>query len=160
MSNYLDGKTAVVTGAGGGIGRAIAMALAAEGARVVVNDLGGDLHGKGSSTTLADGVVEEIRQAGGTAAANHDDVSNFEAAERIIGAAVDSFGGIDILVNNAGITRHAWFYDMAEEDFDRVLTVHVKGVFNCSRHACGPMMKQGWVQQYLDQPSVRVAERG
>ncbi|MCH7554187.1 MAG: SDR family NAD(P)-dependent oxidoreductase [Chloroflexi bacterium] len=144
MSNYLRGKTAVVTGAGGGIGRAIAMALAAEGARVVVNDLGGDLHGVGSSSGMADGVVEEIRQAGGTAIANHADVSNFNAAEGIIQAAIDSFGSIDILVNNAGITRHAVFHEMTEEDFDRVLTVHVKGVFNCSRHACGPMIKQGW----------------
>ena len=144
MSSYLEGKAAVVTGAGGGIGRAIALALAAEGAKVVVNDLGGGLDGSGASNAPADAVVEEIAEAGGTAVANYDDVSRFEAAGRIIQTSVDAFGGIDILVNNAGISRPGWFYEMEEEDFDAVVNVHLKGTFNCSRHACGPMMERRW----------------
>ena len=144
MSGYVDGKAAIVTGAGGGIGRAIAMALAEEGAKVVINDLGGDVRGVGSSRSMADTVVEEIKALEGVAVASYDDVSDYEAAGRIVRTAVESFGSIDILVNNAGINRPMSFYEMREEDFDRVVTVHMKGVFNCSRQACGPMMEQRW----------------
>ena len=143
MSAYLDGRVAIVTGSGGGIGRAIALALAEEGTDAAAN-INGEVRGVGASRSMADAVADEIAAAGGSAVASYDDVADFEAAGRIVQTALDSFGKLDILVNNAGINRPVWFWEMAEEDFDQVLAVHAKGTFNCSRHAVAPMMRQGW----------------
>jgi len=142
MGDRLKGRTAVVTGAGRGIGRAIALALAAEGANVVVNDPGVNVDGTGHDRGPADQVVEEIRSAGGTAVANYETVADYEAAGRIIQAAVDSFGRIDILVNNAGILRDRMVFNMTEEEWDAVIAVHLKGTFNCTRHASVLMRQQ------------------
>jgi NAD(P)-dependent dehydrogenase (short-subunit alcohol dehydrogenase family) len=142
MGKRLEGKAAVVTGAGRGIGRGIAHLLAAEGAAVVVNDLGGDVRGGGHDEEPADTVVGEIRAVGGTATANYENVSSWSGAERIIGAAVAEFGRIDILVNNAGILRDRMLFNMTEDDWDAVIAVHLKGTFNCMRHACGHMRQQ------------------
>jgi NAD(P)-dependent dehydrogenase (short-subunit alcohol dehydrogenase family) len=142
MGARLAGKAAVVTGAGRGIGRAIAELLAAEGAAVVVNDLGGNVDGSGGQTSVADEVVAAIKAKGGTAVANHDSVSDFRAAERIVGTAVKEFGAIDVLVNNAGILRDRMIFNMTEEDWDAVIAVHLKGSFNCTRHAAVHMRQQ------------------
>jgi 3-oxoacyl-[acyl-carrier protein] reductase len=135
MGKRLEGRAAVVTGAGRGIGRAIAELLAAEGAAVVVNDLGSEVTGAGASTRVANEVVDAIRARGGRAVANHDSVADFVAAERIVGTAVKEFGAIDILVNNAGILRDRMIFNMSEEEWDAVVAVHLKGTFNCTRHA-------------------------
>ncbi len=135
MAKRLEGRAAVVTGAGRGIGRAIAELLAAEGAAVVVNDLGGAVDGTGASRGAADEVVESIRSCGGKAIANYDSVADYTAAERIVGTAVREFGAIDILVNNAGILRDRMLFNMTEEEWDAVIAVHLKGTFNCTRHA-------------------------
>lgn len=132
----LDGKVAIVTGAGRGIGRAEALLLAREGAKVVVNDLGVELSGEGKDHRVADSVVREIKEAGGEAVANFDSVSDFNAAKRIIDTAIDAFGKLDILVNNAGFIRDRIIFKMSEEEFDSVVAVHLKGTFNCSRWAC------------------------
>ncbi|MDX6477978.1 MAG: hypothetical protein QOG29_565 [Gaiellaceae bacterium] len=131
----LDGKVAIVTGAGRGIGREHALALAAAGATVVVNDLGATLAGEGSDTTPAQQVVAEIEAAGGAAAANGDDVADFAGAERMVAQAIDAYGRLDILVNNAGITRDRMLVNMSEEEWDSVLAVHLKGHFAPTRHA-------------------------
>jgi NAD(P)-dependent dehydrogenase (short-subunit alcohol dehydrogenase family) len=138
----LDGRVAVVTGAGRGIGRGIALELAREGAKVVVNDPGVETDGRGGSEDPAAMVVKEIEQLGGEGAPNYDDVSNFEAAKNIVQTAVDSFGKIDILVNNAGILRDRSLLKMEEAEFDAVIGVHLKGTFNCARHAAGLMREQ------------------
>jgi len=137
----LDNRVAVVTGAGRGIGRDIARCLAAEGAKVVVNDVGVSLGGEGTGEDPAAEVCKEIEAAGGQAIPNHDSVSDFEAAGRIIGAAVESFGAIDIVVNNAGIVRDRTLVKMDESDYDAVIAVHQKGTFNTVRHAA-PLMKE------------------
>jgi NAD(P)-dependent dehydrogenase (short-subunit alcohol dehydrogenase family) len=131
----LDGKVAIVTGAGRGIGREHALALAEAGARVVVNDLGATLAGEGADATPAQQVVAEIESAGGAAVANGDDVADFAGAARLIGQALDTYGRLDILVNNAGITRDRMLVNMSEEEWDSVLTVHLKGHFAPTRHA-------------------------
>ena len=131
----LDGKVAVVTGAGRGIGRTEALLLASEGAKVVVNDVGGAMSGEGSDQTPAQQVVDEIQGAGGQAAANYDSVTDFDGAKRMVDQAVDSFGGLDILVNNAGILRDKMSFNMDEADWDAVIAVHLKGHFCSSRHA-------------------------
>ncbi len=140
----LDGRVAVVTGSGRGIGRAFAMGMAAAGAKVVVNDVGATLHGEGSGEDPAAQVCDDIRAAGGEAIANHDSVTDFDAAGRIVASAVDSFGRLDILVNNAGIVRDRTLVKMTEADFDAVLAVHLKGSFNCAHHAGGVMREAGY----------------
>jgi len=131
----LDGKVAIVTGAGRGLGRTHALLLASEGARVVVNDLGGEWDGAGTDNRPAAEVVEEIKAAGGDAVANYESCSNFKAAENLVNQAVDTFGGLDILVNNAGILRDKMSYNMSEEDWDSVIDVHLKGHFATTHFA-------------------------
>jgi NAD(P)-dependent dehydrogenase (short-subunit alcohol dehydrogenase family) len=131
----LDGRIAVITGAGRGIGREHALLFAAEGAKVVVNDLGGAPDGSGSDQTAAEAVVEEIRAAGGEAEANHDDVADFDGARRIVEQAVGSYGRLDVLVNNAGILRDAFLHKMTEDEWDLVVRVHLKGHWCMLRHA-------------------------
>jgi NAD(P)-dependent dehydrogenase (short-subunit alcohol dehydrogenase family) len=142
MGHRLQDKVAIVTGAGRGIGRGIALLMAAEGAAVVVNDLGSDVDGQGRSSSPADEVVAEIRAGGGRAVANHDSVSDFDAAENIIATAVDHFGRLDILVNNAGILRDRMIFNLSESDWDAVIAVHLKGTFNCTRHASRVLREQ------------------
>ena len=142
MGNRLKDRVAVVTGAGRGIGRGIALLLAEEGAAVVVNDLGGNVDGSGQSGTPAEEVVAEIKSKGGRAVANADSVASFSAAENIVNTAVKEFGRIDILVNNAGILRDRMICNLSEEDWDAVINVHLKGAFNCTRHAAVQMRQQ------------------
>jgi NAD(P)-dependent dehydrogenase (short-subunit alcohol dehydrogenase family) len=130
----LDGRVAIVTGAGHGIGRGHALELAKEGARVLVNDLGSSLQGEGRGKD-ADLTVEIIRSRGGEAAANYDDVADFEAAGRMVRRAIDELGRLDILVNNAGIARDATIWKMTEDDWDKVIRVHLKGTFAPTHHA-------------------------
>ena len=139
--SLLDGRVAVVTGSGRGIGREFALCLASEGASVVVNDVGVSLDGQGGDEDPAANVVREIEAAGGKAVANYDSVSDFEGAKRLVQTAVDSFGQLDILVNNAGIVRDKSLVKMEESEFDAVIAVHLKGTFNCARHAA-PIMKE------------------
>lgn len=131
----LDGRVAVVTGAGRGIGASLARIMAAEGAAVVVNDLGVSLEGSGRDTGPADQVVEDIRRAGGAAVANYDNVADHAAAEHIIQTALDSFGRLDVLVNVAGILRDRMVFNMTEEEWDAVIAVHLKGTFNTTKFA-------------------------
>ncbi len=137
-----DGRVAIVTGAGGGLGRCHALALSAEGAKVVVNDLGGARDGSGSGTSMADGVVEEIRAAGGEAVANYDSVADAAGAQGIVQAAVDAFGRIDIVVNNAGILRDKSLLKMEESMWDVVVAVHLKGSFLVTQAAGRRMVEQ------------------
>jgi len=129
MAKRLAGKVAIVTGAGRGIGRGEALALAAEGAKVVVNDLGGAVDGAGASSSPAEEVVVEIKKLGGEAVANYDSVVTMKGGENIVKTAIDNFGKLDILVNNAGILRDRMLFNMGEEDWDLVLKVHLYGHF-------------------------------
>ena len=133
--NRLDGLTAIVTGAGRGLGREHALLLAELGAHVVVNDNGGDLSGTGADKAPAQQVVEEITAAGGSAIAHISSVSDWDATKALVDCAVETYGGLDILVNNAGILRDRTIVQMSEEDWDLVLDVHVKGHFNVLKHA-------------------------
>ena len=142
MGERLKDRVAVVTGAGRGIGRGIALLLAQEGAAVVVNDVGGAVDGSGQSATPAEEVVAEITAAGGRAVANADSVASFSAAETIIDTAIKEFGRLDILVNNAGILRDRMIFNLSEADWDAVIAVHLKGAFNCTRHAAVHMRQQ------------------
>ena len=137
MDQMLAGKSIIVTGAGRGIGRAIAMMLAESGANVLVNDLGASAQGEGSDSSPAAEVVSEITSLGGTAVANYSSVSESENADAIVQTCIDTFGSVDGLVNNAGILRDTIFHKMSEAQFDLVLDVHLKGSFNMSR-ACAP----------------------
>ena len=131
----LDGKVAIVTGAGRGIGRGEALLLAKQGAKVIVNDLGGEWDGSGNDQRPAQQVVDEIVAAGGTAAANYDDVADWAGSKNMIDQAIETFGSLDILVNNAGILRDKMIFNMDESDWDAVMRVHLKGHFAPTRHA-------------------------
>lgn len=139
--NMMNDKVVVVTGAGGGIGRDIALLMARYGARVLVNDIGASLDGAGRDTTPGQRVVEEIREAGGEAAVNTDSVAEKGAGERIISQALDIFGRVDCVVNNAGILRDRFFHKMSDEEWDTVLKVHLYGTFGISR-AAAPLFKE------------------
>lgn len=131
----LDGKVAIVTGAGNGVGRGEAIMLADHGAKVVVNDLGVAVTGEGSDQRPADEVVNVIKARGGEAVANYDSVADFDGAKSIVATAIDSFGRLDVLVNNAGVLRDRMMFSMSPEDFDVVVKVHMYGTFNTMHHA-------------------------
>ncbi|HET8613517.1 MAG TPA: SDR family oxidoreductase [Sphingomonas sp.] len=133
--SLLDGRVAIVTGGGRGVGRAYALKLAEQGAKVLVNDLGGSAAGEGADATPAQEVVAEIKAKGGEAAVNGGDVSDFRQAQEMIQQAVDTFGGLDILINNAGILRDRMLFNMTEEEWDAVVKVHLKGTFAPTHHA-------------------------
>jgi NAD(P)-dependent dehydrogenase (short-subunit alcohol dehydrogenase family) len=137
----VKGRVVVITGAGGGLGRQHALLLAREGARVVVNDLGGNRDGSGFGSDMADDVVAEITDAGGEAVANYDDVSTSDGGEQIIKTAVEAFGQVDAVVNNAGILRDKSFHKMTPDQWDAVLRVHLYGAFNVTR-AAWPLMRE------------------
>ncbi len=139
----MAGKVAVVTGAGGGIGREIALAMALEGARVVVNDIGASLAGEGGSATPGEQTVQIIQQRGGEAVANTDSVAEWDSARRIIQCAMDKFGRVDAVVNNAGILRDGIFHKMSPQDWLAVVNVHLNGAFYVSRAAAEPFRAQG-----------------
>lgn len=130
-----DGRTVIITGAARGLGRAYALAFATEGANVVVNDIGTSLSGEGRDTSAADGVVAEIVAAGGNALANYEDITDWEAAKRIVDAAVTAFGDLHVVVNNAGIVRDRMFVSATPEEWDATMHVHLRGHFCVSRHA-------------------------
>lgn len=140
----LDGKTAVITGAGRGIGRGLALHLAREGAGVVVNDPGGSVRGEGGDLSVAEQVAEEIRAGSGRAVASTDSVATWEGGQAIIQTAMDHFGRVDILVNNAGNLRDRGIHQMSEEEWDSVMSVHLEGSFNCTRAAIPHMLKNKW----------------
>ena len=136
MSDRLcEGRVAIVTGAGRGIGREHALSLASQGAKVVVNDLGGNIDGTGGDQSPAQQVVEEIKGMGGEAVANGDNVASWEGAQRLINTAIETFGDLHAVVNNAGILRDRVLINMTEEEWDAVIAVHLKGTFATSRHA-------------------------
>lgn len=139
-----DNRVAVVTGAGGGLGRTYALEFARRGARVVVNDLGGSVDGSGGSAMVADAVVAEIEAAGGEAVANYDSVSSPEGGANIVKTAIDAYGQVDILVNNAGILRDTSFAKMTTEQVDAVLDVHLKGAFYVTQPAFAIMKERGY----------------
>jgi NAD(P)-dependent dehydrogenase (short-subunit alcohol dehydrogenase family) len=139
-----DGRVAIVTGAGGGLGRHYALELGRRGAMVVVNDLGGTVDGEGASQRAADAVVEEIGNAGGEAIANYESVSDVDGGARIVEQAVEAFGKVDVVVNNAGILRDKSFANMTAEEVDAVIDVHLRGAFNVSRPAFRVMKENGY----------------
>src|SRR5215510_13607792 len=142
VGDMLTGRVAVVTGAGRGIGRGVALALAAAGAKVVVNDYGVAVDGSAPSSGPAFDVVREIESGGGEAVASTESVADWDGAGRIVRTAVESFGKIDVLVTCAGILRDRMIFNMSEEEWDAVLAVHLKGTFNCLRHACTHMRER------------------
>jgi NAD(P)-dependent dehydrogenase (short-subunit alcohol dehydrogenase family) len=135
MTKLCEGRVAIITGAGRGIGREHALLLAHHGAKVVVNDLGGSMDGEGNDAGPAQQVVDEVKALGGEAVANTDDISDWDGAERLIQTAIDTFGGLDVLINNAGILRDRMLTNMSEAEWDAVIKVHLKGTFAPSRHA-------------------------
>jgi NAD(P)-dependent dehydrogenase (short-subunit alcohol dehydrogenase family) len=150
MSRICEGRVVIVTGAGRGLGAQHALEFARQGAKVVVNDLGGTPEGTGSDTTPAEDVAAEIRAMGGEAIANHEDVSDFEAARRLIASAVDTFGRLDVLVNNAGILRDRMFVNMSVEEWDAVIKVHLRGHFCPARHAAAYWRDQSKAGNQVD----------
>ncbi len=156
MSNntrMVEGKVVVVTGAGGGIGRDIALAMAREGAKVVVNDIGASVSGEGNDAGPAQAVVNEIKAIGGEAVANTDSVSEAASAARIIQTALDTFGRIDVVVNNAGILRDRFFHKMSVDEWDAVIKVHLYGAFHVSR-AAAPHFKEQASGNYIHMTST------
>jgi NAD(P)-dependent dehydrogenase (short-subunit alcohol dehydrogenase family) len=153
MPAMLESKVVVVTGAGGGIGRDFALAMATQGARVVVNDIGASVGGEGRDVGPAQKVVEEIKAAGGQAVANIDSVADWEAANRIIKTALDAFGRIDVVVNNAGILRDRFFFNMSVEEWRAVIDVHLNGTFYVSR-AAAPYFKSQSSGRYINMTST------
>jgi NAD(P)-dependent dehydrogenase (short-subunit alcohol dehydrogenase family) len=143
MMGNLDNKVAIVTGAGGGLGRAHALLLAREGASVVVNDLGGARDGTGSGQSMADTVVEEIIAAGGKAVANYGSVTDDAAAQSMVKTAMDTYGRVDILVNNAGILRDRSFKNMSDAEWDAVIDVHLRGAYLATKHVWAALLEQG-----------------
>ena len=139
---FLQDKVVLVTGAGGGIGRELALALAAEGARVLVNDLGSSVAGEGQDRSRAQAVVDEIRAAGGEASANGDSVADWAAAHRMVEQALDTFGRIDAVINNAGILRDRFFHNMSADEWRTVIDVHLNGTFYVSRAAASHFKAQ------------------
>ena len=135
MTKLCEGRVAIITGAGRGIGREHALLLAHHGAKVVVNDLGGSMDGEGNDAGPAQQVVDEVKAMGGEAIANTDDISDWDGAERLVQAAIDGFGGLDVLINNAGILRDRMLTNMSEAEWDAVIKVHLKGTFAPCRHA-------------------------
>ena len=153
MSKLVEGRVAVITGAGRGIGREHALSLASHGAKVVVNDLGGDVNGEGGELSPAQTVVDEITALGGEAVVNGANVANYDDAKAMIDQAIETFGGLDILINNAGILRDRMIFKMEESDWDAVIAVHLKGTFNPTTHAA-----MYWREQSKagNQPDARV----
>jgi NAD(P)-dependent dehydrogenase (short-subunit alcohol dehydrogenase family) len=139
-----DGRVAIVTGGGGGLGRSYSMELARRGAKVVVNDLGGSVDGVGASTKAADVVVEEIRADGGEALANYDSVASAEGGEAIVASAIEEFGKVDIVVNNAGILRDRSFANLTQDELAGVISTHLLGAFNVSQPAFRAMKEAGY----------------
>ena len=150
----LDGRVAIITGAGGGIGRAHALLFAKEGAKVVVNDLGGDRAGGGKGNDMADKVVGEIKAAGGDAVANYDSVATREGADSILWSALSKFGGLDILVNNAGVLRDRSCLNMSDADWDLVENVHLRGTWFCSQTAARYFKTRGKGGRIINTTSV------
>lgn len=150
----VDGKVVLVTGAGGGIGRAEALLFAREGAKVVVNDVGGARDGTGSGDAAAAKVVEEIKAGGGAAVANYDSVASPEGVARLMKTAIDVFGRLDVVVNNAGILRDKSLLKMDEEMWDSVVSVHLKGTFLCTQAAAKIMVSQGGGGRIINTTSV------
>jgi NAD(P)-dependent dehydrogenase (short-subunit alcohol dehydrogenase family) len=150
----LNGKVAVITGAGGGIGRAHALLFASEGARVVVNDLGSSRDGDGAERAAADRVVGEIRAAGGQAVADHGDVSEPDGAETLVRRAIDAFGKLDILINNAGILRDKTIRKMTVAQWDSVIQVHLRGTFLCTQAAALHMSDRNQGGRIINTSSV------
>jgi NAD(P)-dependent dehydrogenase (short-subunit alcohol dehydrogenase family) len=138
----LDGRVAIITGAGRGLGRDHALLFAEQGAKVVVNDLGGDIHGSGADRAPAQQVVDEIEKMGGEAVANVDSAADWDGAQRLIQTAIDTFGDVHVLVNNAGILRDRVIVNMTEEEWDSVIHVHLKGHFCPTRHAAAYWREQ------------------
>ncbi|NUP95028.1 MAG: SDR family oxidoreductase, partial [Planctomycetaceae bacterium] len=139
-----DGKVALITGAGGGLGKTYALQLAARGAKIVANDLGGKADGTGGSSSMADQTVKEITEAGGQAVANYDSVATPEGGRAMVQAAVDNFGRIDIVINNAGILRDKTFIKLEPQDLEAVVDVHLKGAFFVTQPAFAKMKEQGY----------------
>jgi NAD(P)-dependent dehydrogenase (short-subunit alcohol dehydrogenase family) len=153
MSRLVEGRVAVITGAGRGIGREHALSLASKGAKIVVNDLGGDVNGEGGELSPAQSVVDEIKTLGGEAVVNGANVADYNESAAMINQAIETFGGLDILINNAGILRDRMIFKMEESDWDAVIAVHLKGTFNPTTHAA-----KYWREQSKsgNQPDARI----
>ena len=160
MGNLLDGKVAIVTGAGRGIGRAVALLLASEGASVVVNDLGTAVDGSDSSSGPAEEVTREVQVSGGRAISNTDSIAEYESAGRIIETAIETFGRVDILCSAAGVLRDRMVFNMTEEEWDGVLNVHLYGGFNMVRHCVSHMVKQRYGRIVLFSSSSGLGSAG
>src|SRR5215203_4489903 len=159
MAKLCEGRVAIVTGAARGIGREHALSLARYGAKVVVNDLGGNMDGTGADASPAQQVVDEIKGMGGEAIANGDNVASFDGAEAMIRQAIDTFGDLHVVVNNAGILRDRVLANMTEAEWDSVINVHLKGTFAPSRHAAAYGCKQPNAGKPLSRPIINTPPR-